>query len=69
MSLEAWGDEGNVPENGRDTAMYQDLIAVRTRFEKWMKDRKNDPLGSPEQEAFAERIDVAVNELLDLLAE
>lgn len=39
MSREAWGDEGNVPENGRDTATYQELLSIRAKFGKSVKHR------------------------------
>lgn len=49
MSREAWGDEGNVPEHGRDTAAYQELSAIRGRLHKWTCDFKSE-LNPDEQE-------------------
>lgn len=42
MSREAWGDEGNVPEHGRDTAAFQELSAIRDRLHKWTCDFKSE---------------------------
>ncbi len=42
MSLEAWGDDGNPPEHGRDTAIYQELQQVRYKLESWFAKNKGD---------------------------
>lgn len=68
MSLGVWGDEGNVPENGKDTAIYQELAALRVKFAKWQSDNKND-FANDEQTAKADRIVELMDELSDDLAE
>ena len=67
MSLEAWGDEGNVPQHGRDTAAFQELSAIRDRLHKWTCDFKGElEPGEFEKAAEAlERIDITL-ELLDV---
>jgi len=67
MSREAWGDEGNVPEHGRDTAAYQELCEIRDRLHKWTCDFKSE-LNDDEAEkssAALELIDDTI-ELLDV---
>ena len=66
MSLEAWGDEGNVPANGRETAIY--LCALRVKVQKWQASNKND-FGNDEQIAKADRIIELMDELADELGE
>lgn len=66
MSLEAWGDEGNVPENGKDTAIWQELLALRVKVAAWQKSNKND-FANDEQTAKADRIIKQMDELLDEL--
>lgn len=67
MSLEAWGDEGNVPENGRDTAIYQELCALRVKVQKWQQSNKND-FANDEQIAKADLIIELMDELSERLA-
>ncbi len=38
MSLGAWGDEGDVPTHGRETAAFQELVTIRNRAHKWTCD-------------------------------
>lgn len=42
MSLEAWGDEGNVPQSAEDTAVYQEWLAILERTRKWKKSHEAD---------------------------
>ena len=53
MSAEVFGDEGNVAERGEDTAMYQDLLAISGKLDKWVADRERDPLPNNECEQLA----------------
>ena len=64
MSREAWGDEGNLAENGRDTAIYQELCELRERVHKWRKSNAND-FANDEQSAKADRIIGLMDELSD----
>lgn len=36
MSLEAFGDEGLLPQRWEDTAMRQEFDAIRERWDKWI---------------------------------
>ena len=65
MSLEAWGDEGNVPQHGRDTAAFQELSTIRDRLHKWTCDFKSE-LNPDEQEKVAEALE-SIDETLELL--
>jgi hypothetical protein len=38
MSLEVFGDEGNVPHTWEDTAMRQEFDEVLNRFRIWRRD-------------------------------
>ena len=42
MSLEVFGDDGNPPEHGRDTAVYQELQVVRNKLDSWLARNKSD---------------------------
>lgn len=67
MSLEAWGDEGLVPQHGRETAAFQELSAIRDRLHKWTCDffaELNDDEKEKATEAL-ERIDDLI-EMLDV---
>lgn len=68
MSLGAWGDEGDMPANGRDTAVYQELVDLRVRAIKWRESNKND-FANDEQTAKAQAIIDAMDELSEELAE
>lgn len=68
MSLEAWGDEGNVPANGRDTAIYQELVDLRAKVQKWQQSNKDD-FANDEQIAKADRIIGLMDELADELGD
>lgn len=56
MSLEAWGDEGDVPQHGRETAAYQELSKLRDRLHKWTCDFKTE-LNPDEMEKAAEALE------------
>lgn len=66
MSLGAWGDEGNVPENGKDTAIYQELLDLRVKVAKWQKSNMSD-FGNDDQIEKSDRIIEKMDELLDEL--
>jgi hypothetical protein len=68
MSLEAWGDEGNVSESGKDTAIYQELLDLRVRLAKWQKSNLNDFANAAQIEK-SDRIIEKVDELIDDLSE
>jgi hypothetical protein len=68
MSLGAWGDEGNVPESGKGTAIYQELIDLRLKMSNWQRSNKND-FANDEQIAKADRILELMDELSDELGE
>jgi len=68
MSLGAWGDEGNVPANGKDTAIYQELCDLRVKVQKWQASNKND-FANDEQIAKADRIIELMDELSDELGD
>jgi len=42
MSLEAWGDEGNVPTRWEDTAIKQEFEAIRSQLLKWSADNRKE---------------------------
>lgn len=62
MSLEAWGDEGNVAERWEDTAMRQEFDVIRARYNKWIMDFKHEA-GSPELEKLIENAEDAFDKL------
>jgi hypothetical protein len=64
MSLEAWGDEGSVPANGKDTAIYQQLCDLRRKLAVWQQRNKKD-FENDAQVAKADRIFEAIDDLLD----
>lgn len=68
MSLEAWGDEGNVPENGKDTAIYQELLALRVKVAVWQKSNRND-FANDDQLERSDRIIEKMDELLEAIGE
>jgi hypothetical protein len=65
MSLEAWGDEGDVPTHGRETAAYQELSVIRDRLHKWTCDFKSE-LNPDEFEKAGEAVE-RIDETLELL--
>lgn len=67
MSLSVWGDEGDVPVNGRDTAIYQELAPIYDKFAKWLVKYQKDFSG-PEDEELAGKIDQMLCKLCDDLA-
>ena len=42
MSIEAWGDEGNVPIDGAATATYQEWLDVVSSAHTWWSKHKAD---------------------------
>jgi hypothetical protein len=68
MSLGVWGDEGDVPANGTDTAIYQELFALRVKVAAWQLSNKSD-FANDEQTAKADRIIELMDELCEELAE
>lgn len=57
MSLAAWGDEGNVPQCAEDTAMWQELAALRHKLALWRQEYK-DVIDEPDTDrAFTELTD------------
>ena len=66
MSLSVFGDEGDVPENNKDTAIYQELLALRKAVVTWRLSNKND--FDNHQTNKADNIVIAMDELLDELA-
>lgn len=67
MSLEAFGDEGNVPANGKDTAIYQELAVIYGSFSEWWIKNKRYFSG-PNDEQLALQIDRLMSKLCDELA-
>lgn len=35
-------DGGDVPTHGRDTAIYQELLVIRRKFEKWIANFRSE---------------------------
>lgn len=68
MSREAWGDEGNIPANGHDTAVYQELRELENRVRKWRASNKND-FANDDQSAKADKIIDLMDELAAELGE
>ena len=64
MSKDAWGDEGNVPSHGRDTAVYQELVELRKKVQEYLHRNRND-FYNEEMRATIR----AVIELMDQVAE
>ena len=67
MSLEAWGDEGNVATCWEDTAMRQDFDRVSHAFLLWKRNFRNEFPG-PEFEAAIDAIDTALDEAVELMS-
>lgn len=65
MSLEAWGDEGDVPQHGRDTAAFQELSAIRNRLHKWTCDFFKE-INDDEQEKATEALE-RIDDVIELL--
>jgi hypothetical protein len=61
-----YGGDDNPPEHGRDTAIYQELIVVQTKYEKWLNDNWKD-LFNDEMVAKANLIKYMLEELSDEL--
>jgi hypothetical protein len=68
MSIEAWGDEGNVSDNGKDAAIYLELLELRVRLARWQKLNMHDFANDDQIEA-SDRIIEKVDTLLDQLGE
>ena len=66
MSLEAFGDEGNAPANGKDTAIYQDFGPIYDKFADWRIKYKKDFSG-PEEVKLASDIYEAMGQLCERL--
>lgn len=66
MSLGVWGDEGDVPANGKDTAIYQELCDLRVKIQKWQASNKSD-FANDDQIAKSDRIIELMDELSDEL--
>lgn len=39
-----YSEDGDAPSHGRDTAIYQELLAIRIQYEKWLHDNRKDML-------------------------
>ena len=68
MSLEVFGDEGNVPANGEDTAVYQELASIYDKYAKWLI-KYGKHFTGPEEEKLAGEIDQMMCKLCDDLAD
>ena len=68
MSLEAWGDEGDVPTNGKDTAIYQELAPIYSAYCKWLI-KYGKEFAGPDEEKLAGEVDQKLCQLSDWLAE
>lgn len=33
-----YSEDGDAPEHGRDTAIYQDLVKIREKYQKWFRE-------------------------------
>lgn len=64
MSLEVFGDEGNVPSTWEDTAMRQEFDRVVAAWAKWRRDFKHEVPGPDHEEAIQ-----AVEDALDNLSD
>lgn len=67
MSLEVFGDEGDVPHRGEETAMYQELLAVRERWSRWLYSFRKE-LPGPDHETQAEIVSDALDEMIESLS-
>lgn len=65
MSLEAWGDEGDVPQHGREMAAFQELSTIRDRLHKWTCDFFRE-LNDDEKAAAAEALE-RIDDVLEKL--
>lgn len=54
MNADVWGDEGNVPSNAKDTAMYQELAELYNKFLKWRGDYIDQIPNEETKEAVAD---------------
>jgi hypothetical protein len=68
MSLEIFGDEGDVPECAEDTAMYQELLAVHGRLYQW-KTNFDSEIPNEEVRLQIDQCFEQVDALRDLLKE
>lgn len=66
MSLEAWGDEGNVPQRAEDCAMYQEFVAILGKLQRWERLYKSEDI--PEIGKFYEILN-AMDDYTDILKE
>lgn len=66
MSLEAWGDEGDIAERGEDTQMYHDLLVVMEKWSAWRRQWK-DEIPGPDHEKLADAVSEALGEFQESL--
>ena len=60
---EIFSDEGDVPERGEDTAMYQEWQEIRTRLDKWRTAFKNEMIN----EDFEARV-IAIDDAMSVVS-
>ena len=66
MSLEAWGDEGDVPSGFRDTQIYQELCALQSALYRFYERNKSDIPNEDFSDAF-KRADDAIQDMIGQL--
>lgn len=66
MSLEAFGDEGNIALRGEDTQMYHDLLIVIEKWSAWRRQWNKD-LPGPDHEAQADKVSEELDEMQESL--
>ena len=68
MSLEAWGDEGNVPSGPQDTQLWHDLAKLQVRLFAFHESHKSDFPNDEFSDAY-ERADLAIQDMFGQLEE
>jgi hypothetical protein len=66
VSLEAWGDEGLLPQSWEETGMRQEFDVARNKFNKWIVDFKSEVQG-PEMQAQIEKCEDALDALASMM--
>jgi hypothetical protein len=59
-----YSDDGDAISHGRDSAMYQQLMPIRVKFDEWQAQFRKEFYG-PEMEQDAAQIEILLDRLAD----
>jgi hypothetical protein len=59
-----YSDDGDASSHGRDSAMYQQLMPIRVKFDEWQAQFRKEFYG-PEMEQDAAQIEILLDRLAD----